>query len=80
MTKVPGTDYDPDAILADPASHPKHVACALINIGIRDRGERWARCPNCGDPYQLTEEWSDLTVCSQGCWDAYAAYVSNPDL
>ena len=69
--------YDPDAILADPNAHPKHVAYALINIGIRDRGERWAKCPNCGDPYQLTEDWDNGTVCSVALPAAYgpALYV-----
>ena len=67
--------YDPDAILADPNSHPKHVAYALINIGIRDRGERWAKCANCGDPYQLTEKWSDTTACSSECYRAFGDYI-----
>ena len=68
-------DYDPDAILADPNSHPKHVAYAEINIGIRDRGERWAKCANCGDPYQLTEAWSDSTTCSDECDAEFAASI-----
>jgi hypothetical protein len=70
---MPG--YDPDAILADPDAHPKHRAVAAINIGIRDRGERWAKCPNCGDPYQITEEWTNETVCSSACGDAFTAYL-----
>ncbi len=65
--------YDPDAILADPLSHPKHKAYAAINIGIRDRGESWAKCANCGDPYQLTEQWSNGTVCSESCEREFAA-------
>jgi hypothetical protein len=64
--------YDPDAILADPTAHPIHKRYAYINIGIRDRGERWAKCANCGEPYQLTEAWSDGTVCSQRCWYQFA--------
>ena len=56
--------YDPDAILANPDAHPKHVAYALINIGIRDRGEHWAKCLDCGDPYQITEEWGSSEFCS----------------
>lgn len=79
MAKIPGTDYDPDIILADPDAHPIHKVYAAINIGIRDRGERWAKCPNCGDPYQLTEQWDDTTVCSERCGQEYAAYVMNPD-
>lgn len=76
-----GTDgifppYDPDAILADPDAHPLHKVYAAINIRIRDHGEQWSKCPNCGNPYQLTEEWSDPTVCSPECHDAYAAYVT----
>ena len=68
-------DYDPDAILADPESHPIHRMYAFINIGIRDRGERWSKCHDCGIPYQLTEEWGDTGACSPACRNAYAAYV-----
>lgn len=67
--------YDPDAILADPNAHPIHKMYAAINIGIRDRGERWAKCANCGKPYQLTEEWINGTVCSPICFDDYLGYV-----
>lgn len=28
------TDYDPDAILADPTAHPIHKMYAEINIGV----------------------------------------------
>jgi hypothetical protein len=72
-------DYDPDAILADPDAHPIHKMYAEINIGVRDRGEVWAKCPNCGEPYQITEEWTDTTVCSDRCHFQYLAYVTNPD-
>jgi hypothetical protein len=72
-------DYDPDAILAEPKSHPLQKMYAEINIGIRDRGEVWSKCPNCGEPYQITEEWTDPTVCSQECGDDYARYVCYPD-
>ena len=65
--------YDPDAILADPESHPIHRRYAEINVGIRDRGERWAKCPNCGDPYRITPEWTDEMACSQRCGDEFAA-------
>ena len=71
--------YDPDAILADPRSHPKHVAIAAINIGIRDRGERWSKCANCGDPYQLTDGWGDSTVCSASCASEYVTYLNHPE-
>jgi hypothetical protein len=76
---APPYDYDPDAILADPASHPKHIAYAMINIGIRDHGEDWSKCANCGDPYQLTEDWGDPTVCSRTCGNEYVAYLNSPD-
>lgn len=57
--------YDPDAILADPDAHPVHKMYAEINIGIRDRGERWAKCYECGEPYRLTEVWdSDMFCCA----------------
>lgn len=65
--------YDPDAILADPNSHPKHRAIAAINIDIRDNGARWAKCANCGDPYRLTQEWSSGAVCSEQCHQQFAA-------
>lgn len=68
-------DYDPDAILADPESHPIHRMYAEINIGIRDRGERWSKCANCGQPYQLTEEWSSDTICSDLCESAFVASI-----
>ena len=70
--------YDPDEILADPDAHPKHVAYALINIGIRDRGEEWSKCANCGDPYQLTEQWHSWDICSDACAKAFEAYLLDP--
>lgn len=76
----PDAGYDPDAILADPNSHPLHRIYAEINIGIRDRGEQWSKCANCGEPYMLTEEWGSMTVCSMECDDEYRAYVMNPDV
>lgn len=68
--------YNPDAILADPNSHPIHKRYAAINIGIRDRGESWSKCANCGEPYQLTAEWSADGICSQACHDDYVAYLT----
>lgn len=65
--------YDPDEILADPDAHPVHKVYASINIGIRDRGEHWSKCANCGVPYQLTERWGNSTVCSQSCEGEFAA-------
>ena len=40
--------YDPDAVLANPDAHPVHKRYAAINVGVRDRGERWAKCLDCG--------------------------------
>jgi hypothetical protein len=71
------SDYDPDAILADPESHPLHKVYAEINIGIRDRGERWSKCANCGDPYPLVAG-SNETVCSDSCADEYSKYLMDP--
>lgn len=72
MTKIPGTDYDPDAILADPNAHPKHKAIAAINIDARDNGTQWAKCTNCGDPYVVTGE-TGSTVCSDECGAEFEA-------
>lgn len=79
MTDPDPFAYDPNAILADPFAHPKHKQIAEINIGIRDHGEQWSKCANCGEPYQLTDEWSESTVCSQECHTDYVAYCNNPD-
>lgn len=68
--------YDPDAILANPNSHPIHKIYAKINIGIRDRGEVWEKCANCGNPYMHTEEWSANTVCSERCFTEFAASLN----
>lgn len=70
--------YYPDAILADPHAHPLHKVHAMINIGVRDRGEQWAKCPNCGEPYQITEEWSNPTVCSDRCAREFTASLGDP--
>lgn len=67
--------YNPDAILADPDSHPVHKQIAEINIGIRDRGERWEKCANCGDPYQRTPAWDVGGVCSERCGDDFSDYL-----
>jgi hypothetical protein len=70
--------YDPDAILADPQAHPIHKMYAEINIGVRDRGEVWSKCANCGAPYQLTEAWTSDTVCGKSCFNDYLNYLNNP--
>lgn len=67
--------YNPDAILADPNAHPIHKMYAEINIGVRDRGERWSKCFNCGVPYQLTPEWDDANVCSTSCEDGMLTFL-----
>ncbi len=59
--------------LVDPGAHPLHVMYAAINQGIRDRGEHWEKCANCGDPYMFTEEWSTSTVCSERCYSQFLA-------
>ena len=68
---TPPEDYDPDAILADPEAHPIHKMYAQINQSVRDRGEVWEKCANCGEPYMHTPEWSASTVCSQRCFDEF---------
>jgi hypothetical protein len=67
--------YDPDAILADPKSHPLQQIYAKINIGIRDRGEHWEKCRQCGKPYRVTEQWLSQTLCSEACINAFARYI-----
>ena len=71
-------DYDPEAILADPDAPEIHKKIARINIGIRDRGEHWSKCANCGEPYQVTEAGND-TLCSDACEAEYIAYIMNPE-
>lgn len=70
-------EYDPEAVLADPNAHPLHKMYAEINIGIRDRGERWAKCANCGEVFRQTEAWNSDTVCSQSCETAYILYLND---
>ena len=68
--------YDPDAILADPNAHPIHKRYAEINIGVRDRGERWSKCVNCGEPFRYDQEPAvSIELCSERCADAYDAYL-----
>lgn len=69
--------YDPDAVLADPRSHPKHTAIAAINKRIRDYGEEWSKCVNCGEPYQVTPE-GNATVCSPACAREFDASMNEP--
>lgn len=71
--------YDPDAIVADPHAHPIQRMYAAINVGIRDRGEQWSKCANCGDPYQITEAWSALESVSKSCHRSYVNYLNNQE-
>ena len=82
--------YNPDEILADPNAHPKHVMYAHINKGIRDNGEQWAKCANCGQPYQLVGPLADAAfentgyqpgdmVCSPLCEKEYNNYLMSGD-
>lgn len=82
--------YDPDKILADPESHPAHRIYAKINKGIQDNGEQWAKCANCGSPYQTVGAIADEseratgyrsgnTLCSEICEQAYRTYLMTGD-
>lgn len=62
-----------------PLKHPLHAAYEEINTRVA-QGEMWAKCANCGSPYQMTEEWSDGTVCSRNCHAAYVSYLTNDRL
>lgn len=66
--------YDPEAILADPNSHPIHRMYAQINIDVRDNGTPWSKCANCGQPYVITE-MTGSTICSDKCEREYTAYL-----
>jgi hypothetical protein len=72
------SDYDPEAVLADPFAPAIHKMYAEINIGVRDRGERWAKCSNCGEPYQITPEWPNETFDSSRCEEEYRHYLADP--
>lgn len=50
-----------------------HTAYRLANA----RPEDWAKCANCGSPYQLTPEWGDGTVCSEACVADYVSYLND---
>lgn len=58
-----------EPILADP--DPIYAA---IDIGIRERGERWSTCANCGHPYQLTWLRTSIDTC---CTDCEIAYIDH---
>jgi hypothetical protein len=35
-------------------------------------------CPNCGDAYLITNEWSNASLCSPRCVTEYLRYVDAP--
>ena len=51
---------------------------AAVNIGIRDRGEAWMKCANCGRLARMDvpEFEGDGTVCSPRCFDEFAASLT----
>lgn len=59
-----------------PDRHPLHAAYEEVNRRIA-AGESWAKCANCGSPYQLTMEWSNNTVCSLSCHNDYLDYMNS---
>ena len=65
------SDYDPDEILNDPFAHPLHKQYAAINVGIRDRGEHWRKCLNCGDPFQFCGGGGAM-FCSDSCENEFS--------
>lgn len=87
--KVPGTDrevdadvptYDVvDATTGQPSTimHPEHALIAAINADIAQNGTSWTKCANCGQPYQLTEQWVSGTVCSEQCDREFAADIQD---
>lgn len=64
-------DYDPISIVVNAGAPPEHVAIALVNIRqAAHPGESWGKCPNCG---LISSVAGAQTVCSEGCFRAYAA-------
>ena len=57
-------DHNPEEILNNPNAPFEHRLYASINIGVRDRGEKWSKCLNCGNPFR--NELGDV-VCSIEC-------------
>lgn len=37
-----------------------------------DSAERWAKCLNCGEPYQVTTAWTSVLFCGSVCEADYA--------
>ena len=64
--------YDPDdEILADLNAHPIRKWYAEINIGIRDRGEKWTKCLTCGAPFQFAAAGPTPLFCDDICEAGY---------
>jgi hypothetical protein len=55
-----------------------HLAYAEINRQ-GAAGRQWGKCANCGNPYPWDKEGSGDTVCSPECFQAYVAYLNNPE-
>ena len=60
-----------NALLSRPYQLALDKRYAAINIGVRDRGEQWAGCLDCGEPFQSTEAWPYTLFCSAACETAY---------
>lgn len=58
---------DPRTGVESDVVFPEHVFYAGINADIKENGNHYAKCANCGTVYQLTPEWSEGTVCSTSC-------------
>lgn len=47
---------------------------------IVEEGGEFSLCANCGTHYPLGAfGWWDTTVCSERCFNAYVAYLNNPE-
>lgn len=53
-----------------------HLAYQEINRQVA-AGRQWVKCADCGNPYPITEAWSDSTVCSDTCWINYSNYLES---
>ena len=63
--------------LAKNGQYVSHIAYEEINRQ-GSEGRQWAKCANCGNPYPLSPEWGNDTICSQDCFDSYVAYLNDP--
>jgi hypothetical protein len=46
--------------------------------GLMETEPEHGLCPNCGNPYPITAEWSNTTLCSPRCVAEYLRYVDAP--